>query len=91
MNIMDAVSQVDRTGTKTTIVPLKEEKDTTWQDSILQMCIDGLVDNNMPQPEVVVNKWYNKTNICIFTTFQFPVQDESVLKRKNTFSKVNKE
>ena len=42
----------DRSGKVRTVAPLKEAKDTSWQDRILHMAVDCLVKDKMPNPEV---------------------------------------
>ena len=44
----------DRSGKVRTVAPLKEAKDTSWQDRILDMAVDCLVKDKMPNPEVNV-------------------------------------
>ena len=44
--------QVDRSGKNRTVVPLLVPKDTTWQDRILDMCVDSLKNGTIPAPKV---------------------------------------
>ena len=44
--------QVDRSGKNRTVVPILVPKDTTWQDRILDMCVDSLKNGTIPAPKV---------------------------------------
>ena len=44
--------QVDRTGTKVTIVPQKEKKDYSFQTNILELVLECLEKGVIPDPEV---------------------------------------
>ena len=44
--------KVDRTGTKVTVVEQKEKKDYTFQNNILDLCVECLEKGVVPNPEV---------------------------------------
>ena len=46
--------QVDRTGSRCSVVPVKVAKDSSWQDAIFNLCIDSLETGQMPNPQVVI-------------------------------------
>ena len=47
-------SQVDRTGAKVTVVEQKEKKDYSFQNNILDLCIECLESGVVPSPEVKI-------------------------------------
>ena len=51
---------------------------------------DCLVKDKMPNPEVNETYLFFCDRIKEQYIFQFPVEDENALKRKNSFSKVNR-
>ena len=44
--------KVDRTGTKVTVVEQKENKDYTFQNNIMDLCVECLEKGVVPNPEV---------------------------------------
>ena len=44
--------QIDRSGRRRTVVEVKVEKDTSWQDTIFTNCLQALESGVFPQPEV---------------------------------------
>ena len=51
--------KVDRTGTKVTVVEQKERKDYSFQQIILELCLDCLEKGVVPSPEVNLHKMKN--------------------------------
>ena len=45
-------SKVDRTGTKVTVVEQKMKKDYTFQENIMELCVECLERGVVPSPEV---------------------------------------
>ena len=45
--------QVDRTGTKVTVVEQKERKDYTFQANIMELVVDCIEKGVVPNPEVL--------------------------------------
>ena len=43
--------QVDRSGQRV-VVPVMVPKDTSWQDQIVELCVDSLESGNIPDPKV---------------------------------------
>ena len=43
---------MDRTGQNRTVVPVLVDKDTSWQDEILDLCFDSIVTGTIPRPKV---------------------------------------
>ena len=53
-------TQVDRTGTKVTVVEQKERKDYNFQQNILELCVECLDRGVVPNPEVrKINNLYS--------------------------------
>ena len=52
--ILNFLYQVDRSGTRSTVVPVKVEKDSSWQDAIYNFCIDSLEADQIPNPQVII-------------------------------------
>ena len=46
--------KVDRTGTSCRAIPMKVEKNTRWQDQILEECVKGVMDG-IPTVKVLLN------------------------------------
>ena len=47
--------QVDRTGSRSSVVPVKVAKDSSWQDAIYSLCLESLESGQMPNPEVLIS------------------------------------
>ena len=50
--------QVDRTGNSRTVVPVLVDKDTSWQDKIVDMCVASLESGSIPNPQVFIPLGY---------------------------------
>ena len=61
-----SVSQVDRSGNRTRVVPVREAKDESWKDAIYQLCVDCLEKGQLPNPEV---NYFSLVNKCIDFAF----------------------
>ena len=44
--------QIDRAGTKMTVVPVKVAKDNSFKEAIFNECIESLVNDSIPQVDV---------------------------------------
>ena len=42
---------MDRTGHSRTVVPVLVDKDTSWQDKIVDICVASLESGNIPSPQ----------------------------------------
>ena len=49
-----SVFKVDRSGNRV-VVPVMVPKDTSWQEKIVELCIDSLESGNIPDPEVKIS------------------------------------
>ena len=44
--------QVDRSGKNRVVVPVLVAKDTSWQDRIMEFCVQSLESGDIPSPQV---------------------------------------
>ena len=78
--------KVDRSGNRV-VVPVMVPKDTSWQEKIVELCIDSLESGNIPDPEVkisVTDIFNGINNILITCSFQSktcPPRDQPIIQR----------
>ena len=46
-----SIFKKDRVG-NVTVVPVREQKSSAWQDEIFQTCVDSLISGTIPNPKV---------------------------------------
>ena len=78
-------SQVDRSGTKVTVVEQKQKKDYSFQDNILELCVQCLETGIVPEPKVP--QWKQCKYLILLD--QYPIDEEVMKKRKHTYEKVS--
>ena len=49
---------MDRSGRRV-VVPVMVPKDTSWQEKIVEICVDSIVSGNIPDPKVKITKLDN--------------------------------
>ena len=76
---------MDRSGKHRTVVPVMVPKDTSWQDQIVDMCVDSLQTGVIPRPKVDQEEIYIR---FINFLFKFPMESLAS-KRAPNFSKVS--
>ena len=82
--------QVDRSGQNSTVTPLKVEKDTSWQDMILFMCLEGLSSNQMPEPKVILKQFLSVITNTVLVSCRGrkgPKKEEPLFKGNNKQTK----
>ena len=86
--IIDNVTiyQVDRTGNKATVVQQKVNKDRSYQENILDLCVQCLDTGEVLDPKVL--DIVILTSFHINTLFQYPIDEEVLQTRKHYFNKV---
>ena len=78
--------KVDRSGNRV-VVPVMVPKDTSWQEGIVQLCIDSLESGNIPDPEVeisVTDIYDLISNILFSCSFQLKMclpRDQLIIQR----------
>ena len=71
-----------------TVVEQKEKKDFSFQENILDLCLECLDKQTVPEPTVRYNE---KVKVGLMVILlQYPIDEEAVRKRKHTFNKVSK-
>jgi hypothetical protein len=90
MSNEDELIQIDRAGRKMTVVPVREEKDKSFQNCIVKNCLEFMEEDKIPEVDVGFFRI-----ICfsqLFFVLQYPIDlkliEELAQKRKATFSKV---
>ena len=77
---------MDRSGNRV-VVPVMVRKDTSWQEGIVQLCIDSLESGNIPDPEVeisVTDIYDLISNILFSCSFQLKMclpRDQLIIQR----------
>ena len=79
--------QVDRTGQNRTVVPVLVEKDNSWQDQILDLCIDSIVSGTIPRPKVRSQHFVNESHVLILSQSIMKVVNQSTCSKFMTISK----
>ena len=81
--------QIDRAGKKLTVVAVKEAKDLSYQDEIVETCIKFMDEDIIPDVDV---SWKENVNV-LDDIFQYPIDEELLEQldeeRKSKFSKVD--
>ena len=78
--------KVDRSGNRV-VVPVMVPKDTSWQEKIVELCIDSLESGNIPDPEVkisitdIFNGINNISITCSFQSKTCPPRDQPIIQR----------
>ena len=90
MSNEDDLIQIDRVGRKMTVVPVREEKDKSFQDCIVKNCLEFMEEDKIPEVDVSLFRiiCFSELFFLLQYDIDFKLIEELAQKRKATFSKV---